>query len=175
MHGGQHAAWCWEEHFLDFFAADGYRAIELSLSGHGTSTNSKPPQACSIADYVEDVRSVADQLPQAPVVIGHSLGGFVVQKYLDSHPAGDHLHFLTGDRTGGGHVIDFTLVKATVQISAQAAVHLKLPLTPAFMAAGLTGHDLDAEVEQAESAGCPPLLQGFSLHSRSRRSSPGGV
>jgi pimeloyl-ACP methyl ester carboxylesterase len=36
------------------------------------------------------VHSVADHLPQTPVIIGHSLGGFVVQKYLESHvaPAG---------------------------------------------------------------------------------------
>lgn len=86
MHGGQHAAWCWDEHFLDFFAAKGYHAVAISLRGHGTSPNSKPPRACSITDYVEDVRTVADNLPQ-PVVIGHSLGGFVVQKYLESHAA----------------------------------------------------------------------------------------
>ncbi|MDT5347523.1 MAG: acetolactate decarboxylase, partial [Mycobacterium sp.] len=65
--------------------------------------------------------------------------------------AGYHLHFLTEDRTGGGHVIDFTLGKATIQISAQADVHLNLPQTPAFMSADLTGHDLDAEIEQTES------------------------
>jgi pimeloyl-ACP methyl ester carboxylesterase len=87
VHGGEHAAWCWDEHFLDFFAAKGYRAVALSLRGHGASSNSKPPRACSIADYVEDICSVADQLPQTPVMIGHSLGGFVVQKYLESHAA----------------------------------------------------------------------------------------
>ena len=42
---------------------------------------------CSIADFVDDVASVANSLPQPPVVIGHSLGGFVVQKYLESHDA----------------------------------------------------------------------------------------
>ena len=46
-----------------------------------------PPRSCSIADYVSDVGAVADQLPHNPVVIGHSLGGFVVQKYLESHAA----------------------------------------------------------------------------------------
>jgi len=80
VQGGQHAAWCWDEHFLDFLAADCYRAIALSLRGHGTSANSNPPPACSIADYVEGVRSVADQLPQAPVVVVHALGGFVVHE-----------------------------------------------------------------------------------------------
>ena len=42
---------------------------------------------CSIADFVDDVASVANSLPEAPVVIGHSMGGFVVQKYLESHDA----------------------------------------------------------------------------------------
>ncbi|MEJ2750883.1 MAG: alpha/beta fold hydrolase [Anaerolineae bacterium] len=36
----------------------------------------------STADYVEDVASAARQLAVSPVVIGHSMGGFVVQKYL---------------------------------------------------------------------------------------------
>jgi pimeloyl-ACP methyl ester carboxylesterase len=90
VHGGEHAAWCWDEHFLDFFAAEGYRALALSLRGHGMSSNSKPPRSCSIADYVQDVCSVAAYVSQTPVMIGHSLGGFVLQKYLESHvaPAG---------------------------------------------------------------------------------------
>lgn len=87
VHGGEHAAWCWDENFLDYFAARGYRAVALSLRGHGTSSNSAPPRSCAIADYVSDVSAVADQLPHCPVVIGHSLGGFVVQKYLESHTA----------------------------------------------------------------------------------------
>jgi pimeloyl-ACP methyl ester carboxylesterase len=87
VHGGEHAAWCWDEHFLDFFAARGYRAVAVSLRGHGASSNSTSPRTCSIADYVDDVRSVFDLLSQTPVMIGHSLGGFVVQKCLESHPA----------------------------------------------------------------------------------------
>jgi pimeloyl-ACP methyl ester carboxylesterase len=87
VHGGWHAAWCWDEHFLDFFADAGYRAIALSLRGHGGSLTTKPLSSCSIADYVEDVRSVADGLPASPVLIGHSMGGFVVQKCLDGRSA----------------------------------------------------------------------------------------
>jgi hypothetical protein len=89
VHGAWHAAWCWDEHFLTFFANKGHRAVAVSLRGHGNSPAPKL-RACSIADYVEDVGVVADSLPKNPVVIGHSLGGFVVQKYLESHvaPAG---------------------------------------------------------------------------------------
>ncbi|MCV7031113.1 alpha/beta hydrolase [Mycobacterium sherrisii] len=87
VHGGWHAAWCWDEHFLDFFANEGYRALAVSLRGHGNSPTPKPLRWCSVADYVDDVASVADSLPTRPVVIGHSMSGYVVQKYLESHAA----------------------------------------------------------------------------------------
>lgn len=87
VHGAWHAAWCWDEHFLNFFADKGYRAMAVSLRGHGSSPAPKSLRACSLADYVEDVSLVAESLPRRPVVIGHSLGGLVVQKYLESHDA----------------------------------------------------------------------------------------
>jgi pimeloyl-ACP methyl ester carboxylesterase len=87
VHGAWHAAWCWNEHFLGFFADKGYRALAPSLRGHGSSPTPRPLRACSIADYVSDVSFVADSLPRRPVVIGHSMGGLVVQKYLESHEA----------------------------------------------------------------------------------------
>jgi pimeloyl-ACP methyl ester carboxylesterase len=87
VHGAWHGAWCWDEHFLDFFAEQGYRSLAVSLRGHGNSSAPKPMRLCSIADFVDDVASVANSLPQPPVVIGHSMGGFVVQKYLESHDA----------------------------------------------------------------------------------------
>ena len=85
VHGGYHAAWCWNENFLDFFADKGYRAVALSLRGHGASALSQPLNSCSIADYVDDVRCAAEQLGSEPVLIGHSMGCFVVQKYLETY------------------------------------------------------------------------------------------
>jgi pimeloyl-ACP methyl ester carboxylesterase len=87
VHGAFHGAWCWDEHFLDFFAEQGYRSLAVSLRGHGKSPAPKPMRFCSIADFVDDVASVANSLPERPVVVGHSMGGFVVQKYLESHDA----------------------------------------------------------------------------------------
>jgi pimeloyl-ACP methyl ester carboxylesterase len=87
VHGAFQAAWCWDENFLDFFAGHGYRAVAFSLRGHGSSPSSKPLRSCPIADYVEDLCSVCADLAPKPVVIGHSMGGFVVQKYLETHDA----------------------------------------------------------------------------------------
>ncbi len=87
IHGAWHGAWCWDEHFLDFFADKGYRSVAVSLRGHGQSPAPNPMQFCTMADLVDDVASVVEGLPERPVVIGHSMGGFVTQKYLESHDA----------------------------------------------------------------------------------------
>lgn len=87
VHGAWHAAWCWDENFLGYFADLGYRAVAVSFRGHGGSAIDKPLRRCSVEDYVEDVRAVADSLPAEPVVIGHSMGGLIVQKYLEDRPA----------------------------------------------------------------------------------------
>jgi pimeloyl-ACP methyl ester carboxylesterase len=58
VHGGWHGAWCWDEHFLDFFADRGFRAAAVSVRGHGRSPLSQPRHSCSLADYLDDVRFV---------------------------------------------------------------------------------------------------------------------
>ena len=85
VHGAGHGAWCWAEHFLDFFADRGFDANALSLRGHGGSSGRDRLRWTSIAGYVEDVERVAADLAREPVVVGHSLGGLVVQQSLVRH------------------------------------------------------------------------------------------
>lgn len=85
VHGGWHAAWCWE-HFLPYFAARGYAAYALSLRGHGASGGNLR-WASAAHDYVADVAEAVAMLPAPPVLIGHSMGGYVVQKYLEQYTA----------------------------------------------------------------------------------------
>jgi pimeloyl-ACP methyl ester carboxylesterase len=87
VHGSCHAAWCWDEHFLGWFAAAGFDTHAVSLRGHGGSEGSERLRWASVSDYVEDVRRVAAGLPRSPVLIGHSLGELVVQKYLEQYDA----------------------------------------------------------------------------------------
>ena len=83
IHGAYTAAWCWEEHFLPFFAAAGYPAYAVSLSGHGASPGRKHLDSFSIADYVKAVATVVATLPAPPVLGGHSRCGFVLPKYRE--------------------------------------------------------------------------------------------
>jgi pimeloyl-ACP methyl ester carboxylesterase len=85
IHGMWHGAWCWDETFLPFFAKHGYRAVALSLRGHAGSEGKI--RGSSIADYISDVEQVARQFDTPPVLIGHSMGGFITQKYLEMHDA----------------------------------------------------------------------------------------
>ncbi|MEK7737842.1 MAG: alpha/beta fold hydrolase [Pseudomonadota bacterium] len=85
IHGAYTAAWCWDEHFLPWFAAQGYFCYAPSLSGHGASRGRKHLDSFGIQDYVDDIAAAIAALPAPPVLIGHSMGGFVVQKYLEQH------------------------------------------------------------------------------------------
>jgi pimeloyl-ACP methyl ester carboxylesterase len=87
VHGAWHGAWCWDDHFLDYFANLGYSCYALNLRGHGASKGTRDVRFCRIRHFVEDVKEAVDLVGSQPILIGHSLGGFVVQKYLEKHPA----------------------------------------------------------------------------------------
>lgn len=86
VHGAWHGAWCWEN-FLSYFAEHGYEVHALSLRGHGNSEGRAGIRWYSMANYVADLRQVIKSLSVSPVLIGHSMGGYVVQKHLESQDA----------------------------------------------------------------------------------------
>ncbi len=87
VHGAFAGGWMWSETFMPFLAEAGYPCYALSLRGHGGSEGHDHIDWHSIADYVDDVKKVVDWLGEPPILIGHSMGGFVVQKYLEHRPA----------------------------------------------------------------------------------------
>ena len=122
VHGAWQGAWCWEEHFLPYFAQHGYGAHALSLRGHGNSAGRERLRWSSIADYVQDVARVAQRLPQPPILIGHSMGGLVVQKYLEHESAPAAV--LLASLPPGGAIA--TVLRTIAQ---QPLVFLKMNLT----------------------------------------------
>jgi pimeloyl-ACP methyl ester carboxylesterase len=86
VHGGYCDAWCWEPHFLPWFAAKGWPAYALSLRGHGESAGKETLFIASLDDYVADVEHVASQLAAPPVLIGHSMGAAVCERFLATRP-----------------------------------------------------------------------------------------
>ncbi len=87
VHGAWHGAWCWDTHFLPYFAEQGFDVYAPSLRAHGKSEGAPHVFGKRIRDYVADVVEVAQSLPKPPILIGHSMGGHVVQKYLERNDA----------------------------------------------------------------------------------------
>jgi len=82
VHGAYGAAWVWDEHFLPYFADNGYSAYALSLRGHGDSDGRNGLPQFRLGDYVDDLDRVLRRVGGRAVLIGHSMGGMVVQKML---------------------------------------------------------------------------------------------
>jgi len=87
VHGAFAGAWCWQEFFTPFFTQHGYPTVAFSLRGHAGSDGRFGLDTLSLSDYVADLASVLDDLDRPAVLIGHSMGGMVVQKYLEDGTA----------------------------------------------------------------------------------------
>jgi alpha-beta hydrolase superfamily lysophospholipase len=91
VHGIHHGAWCYDEYMLPYFAQHGYIAGAVSLRGHAGSPISGSLRWTQAHHYVDDVEQAAQQMAATygtcPVIIGHSMGGLVTQKFLETHSA----------------------------------------------------------------------------------------
>lgn len=85
VHGAWHGAWCWEPFFMDWFARRGHLTAAVDLTGHGS--RGSDPRGATLGTYVRDVAEAARSLPATPIVVGHSMGGVVVQQYLEGFAA----------------------------------------------------------------------------------------
>lgn len=82
VHGAWHGAWCWEN-FMNFLADKGFACHALDLPAHGERRGGEENiRSQTFTGYVREVKRVADEIGN-PIVIGHSMGGFVVMRYLE--------------------------------------------------------------------------------------------
>lgn len=86
VHGLSHAAWCWES-WMAAAADRGWRSHAVSLRGHGGSDGRDRTRRWKLRDYEHDVMQAIVELPEPPVLVGHSMGGLVVRRVLERYPA----------------------------------------------------------------------------------------
>ncbi|HOB60751.1 MAG TPA: alpha/beta fold hydrolase [Candidatus Competibacteraceae bacterium] len=86
VHGSFADARCWDQHFLPYLTQSGYEVHAVSLRGHGQSEGREWLPLWRMTDYVTDLGHTVRALSRPPVLIGHSMGGMVVQKYLETQP-----------------------------------------------------------------------------------------
>lgn len=81
-------------------------------------------------------------------IVGFRLPGYV----KGINVPGWHLHFISADRSAGGHVLDFELENGTLEACEVHNLRILLPEDSAAFAAADLGSDRSAELKQAESS-----------------------
>ena len=82
VHGAGCGAWVWDVHFLPFFESRGFEVHAISLRGHGPGERDEPPVGRTLDDHVRDVEDAVERIGRPSILIGHSLGGVIVQKLI---------------------------------------------------------------------------------------------
>lgn len=86
IHGSYCGAWVWTRFFLPAFAQAGWWGAAISLRGHGKSAGLEQINSFGIGDYLEDIAEGTRLFDQPAILIGHSLGGYLAQKYALENP-----------------------------------------------------------------------------------------
>lgn len=76
LHGAWSSSWYWDMYFMPHFAEAGYDCVAINLRAHGDSEGEI--RFSTIEDYIDDVVRLIATLND-PVLIGHSMGGFIAQ------------------------------------------------------------------------------------------------
>lgn len=77
IHGSWLGAWCWRE-ILPRLAARGHEAVAPDLPGHGEDRT--PPESVTFQDYVDRTLAAVHASPDAPILVGHSMGGAIIRQ-----------------------------------------------------------------------------------------------
>ena len=86
IHGGWQDSDAWDDQVERF--ADDYRVIRFDIRGHG-QTGATDMRRYSIDAFVDDLERLLVHLEvDRPIFAGISIGGMIIQEYLDRHPDG---------------------------------------------------------------------------------------
>jgi acetolactate decarboxylase len=135
-------------------AARGPTAIRVDGRFASVTVRSVPKQQ---PPYPTLAQSIAQEQITELVDVEGTLAGFRFPEALEGiEMVGAHLHFVTADRTRGGHVLAYTLLEGVVWLDDPTALHVELP--PSVDAPG-RGRTIDQaalrRLENSSSAGYP--------------------
>lgn len=82
VHGICVGAWIWEQYFFPYFSDAGFDCYALSLRGHAGSEGREGINCWKLSDYTADLHTIVKKIGGSLIVIGHSLGGAVVQDWI---------------------------------------------------------------------------------------------
>lgn len=84
VHGAWHGKWCWDKYFRLFFEEKGFRVVTFDLPGHSSSGKVTGINKFSVKNYVDALKNEVAKLEKEPIIVAHSMGGLILQKYLET-------------------------------------------------------------------------------------------
>ncbi|WP_297482619.1 acetolactate decarboxylase [uncultured Photobacterium sp.] len=132
----------------DVVANNAINAIRLTGKFSYVKTRTVPAQHRPYPPMVEVVKHqpIAEMTHVSGVMIG-----FKIPEYMIGiNVPGFHFHFISDDRTQGGHVSDFILTEGTAEIEIFKDFHLRMPASQEFDRADLNPDDLKAAIHTTE-------------------------
>ncbi len=84
IHGASCSARVWHAGFLQRFSQRGWDCHAIDLPGHGPShrMSAAALDRLGLQDYGDAIAEAVQRLPQPPVLIGHSMGGYLAQRHV---------------------------------------------------------------------------------------------
>jgi pimeloyl-ACP methyl ester carboxylesterase len=184
VHGAFHGWWAYAR-WLPWFAGVGVTSYALSLRNHEGSTQLDPGQyrETGIEHYVEDIRAVQAWIGRPVVLVGHSLGGLMVQKAAEDADVAAVVCIGSASPAGVGATRDFTwdeeaplmfdrdrmrnAMFADIDDAAFESIYARLvpESTRALNQSGLAGIDVDPARISASMLFVGTDHDGIGLHS----------
>ena len=123
----------------------------LRIDGHFCHAHTR-----TVPRQTPPYRAMTDVLDDQPVFRFNQRSGVLVGFRTPQHMqginvAGYHEHFITDDRHGGGHLLDYQLEHGTLAFGAIYKLMIDLPADDAFLNADLHPDNLDAAIRSVES------------------------
>jgi non-heme chloroperoxidase len=151
VHGMWGGAWCWDI-FKIYFETQGYQCHVPVLRHHDVSPEDPPPAALgttSLLDYAADLETYIRNLPEKPILMGHSMGGLLVQMLAQRGLALKSV-LLTPAPPSGIHAISGSVLKCFLSMFLKWAFWRKPHRIPFERAVYAFLHQLPKDRQQKE-------------------------
>ncbi len=99
VHGAWHGPWCWQEHWTSYFESAGHRVDAIQLDAHDRAGSHRRIWT-TIRSHVAEVRQRLAELGPGTVLVGHSMGGLIVQRALEDASAAGAVLLASAPRRG---------------------------------------------------------------------------
>ncbi len=84
IHGAWHDSFYWHP-ITDELYSSGFEIYAIDLPGHGSHAKEKSINRITFGDYLNELKDIITLIGKDVILVGHSMGGMVIQKYLTTN------------------------------------------------------------------------------------------